>query len=78
MTDEEPPATGKTRVVNGKLQEWNGSAWVAFEFLRPQGTGAVGHPPYFYKLDDDDSETAENADSDAAGNDDAGSDKAGE
>jgi hypothetical protein len=46
---EPPPEKGATRVVDGELQEFDGSAWVPFQFLPPAGSGGDGKPMVIYK-----------------------------
>jgi hypothetical protein len=47
---EPPPKKGETRVVDGELQEFDGSAWVKFQYLPQAGTGGDGKPIVIYKF----------------------------
>ena len=55
MTDPVPaagpaPEKGDARVVDGNVQEFDGSEWVAFRFLPEAGSGGDGKPLVLYKI----------------------------
>jgi hypothetical protein len=48
--NEPPPEKGATRVVGEKLQEFDGTAWVPFDYLPLAGSGGEGKPIVIYKF----------------------------
>jgi hypothetical protein len=54
MTNPEPapdkPGKGATRVVDGQLEEFDGSAWVPYVYLPSAGSGGDGKPLVIYKI----------------------------
>jgi hypothetical protein len=48
--NEPPPEKGATRLVEGKLQEFDGSAWVPFQYLPSAGSGGDHKPIVIYKF----------------------------
>jgi hypothetical protein len=49
-TPERAPGKGDVRVVDGNVQEFDGSEWVAFQYLPTAGTGGDGKPIVLYKI----------------------------
>jgi hypothetical protein len=55
MTDAElplkpTPHKDATRVVDGEVQEFDGIAWVPFQYLPSAGSGGDGKPLVIYKF----------------------------
>jgi hypothetical protein len=55
MTDAEAPPRSApkkdaTRVVAGEVQEFDGIAWVPFQYLPAAGSGGDGRPLVIYKF----------------------------